>query len=309
MRRARVGPPRAERFLDPEVLGRIDDLELVARSVVEGFLAGLHRSPFLGFSLEFAEHRAYMPGDDIRRIDWRLYARTDRFYVKEFEAETNSTVFLALDTSRSMDFASGEISKLDYARFLAASLAYLSGEQRDAIGFASFDDRVVERVRPSLRHRRRVLHAIDRTEPGGAGELEAPLAEIGESLRRRGLVVVISDFYQEPGVVLRAVAGLRGRGHDVILFHVLDPAEIEFPYGAPSDFLDLETGARLPVVPETFREEYLEMMEEHVARLGRRSGEARIDYALLDTSTPLDHALFQYLSHRERRLSRRTGGL
>ncbi len=307
MRRSRVAP-RAGRFLDPEVLARIDDLELAARTVVEGFLAGLHRSPFLGFSLEFAEHRAYMPGDDIRRIDWRLYARTDRFYVKEYEAETNASVHLALDVSRSMDFGSGGITKLDYARYLAAALAYLSGEQRDALGFAAFDAELRDRVPASVRHRQLVLHAIDRAEAGGEGELEGPLAALGESLRRRGLVVVISDFYQEPEAVVRAAASLRGRGHDLILFHVLDPAELRFPFERPSDFVDLETGGRLPVVPESFRERYLEMIGEHAEELERRTGEARIDYALFETSAPLDHALFRYLSHRERRLSRRAGG-
>jgi uncharacterized protein (DUF58 family) len=294
-------PGPESRFIDPDVLARIDDLELVARTVVEGFISGLHRSPFLGLSMDFAEHRPYMPGDDIRRIDWRLYARTDRFYVKEFEAETNVNAFFALDVSRSMDFGSGGITKLDYGRFLAASLAYLSSRQRDRVGFASFDADVIEHVPPSARRRETVLHAIDRARSGGTGELAGPLVRIGESLRRRGIVAVISDLYAEPDAVLGAVAGLRSRGHDLVVFHVLDPAELRFPFEEASSFEDLETGEQLPVTPEAMVERYLTLVDEHTRTLARRMLENGIDYALFDTSVPLDHALFHYLSHRERR--------
>lgn len=306
--RARLArhPGPESRFIDPDVLARIDDLELVARTVVEGFISGLHRSPFLGLSMDFAEHRPYMPGDDIRRIDWRLYARTDRFYVKEFEAETNVNAFFALDTSRSMDFGSGGITKLDYGRFLAASLAHLSSTQRDRVGFASFDDDIVEHVPPSARRRETVLHAIGRVRPGapgapGAGELAGPLTRIGESLRRRGIVALISDLYEEPDTVLGAVSGLRSRGHDLVVFHVLDPAELRFPYEEASSFEDLETGEQLPVAPEAMVERYRALVSEHTRTLARRMLENGIDYALFDTSVPLDHALFHYLSHRERR--------
>jgi uncharacterized protein (DUF58 family) len=310
--RARLSrhPGPESRFIDPDVLARIDDLELVARTVVEGFISGLHRSPFLGLSMDFAEHRPYMPGDDIRRIDWRLYARTDRFYVKEFEAETNVNAFFALDTSRSMDFGSGGITKLDYGRFLAASLAYLSSTQRDRVGFASFDADIVENVPPSARRRETVLHAIGRARAGGkgkggrtdgTGELTGPLARIGESLRRRGIVAVISDLYAEPDTVLGAVSGLRSRGHDLVVFHILDPAELRFPFEEASSFEDLETGEQLPVTPEAMVERYLALVDEHTQTLARRMLENGIDYALFDTSVPLDHALFHYLSHRERR--------
>lgn len=297
---ARVTP--GSRFIDPDVLARIDDLELIARTVVEGFISGLHRSPFLGFSLDFAEHRPYMPGDDIRRIDWRLFARTDRFYVKEYEAETNASVFFALDVSKSMDFGSGGITKLDYGRFLAASLAYMSAEQRDRVGFASFDSDVIDRVPPSARHRHLVLHSIDRIRPGGEGELARPLAKIGESLTRRGIVVLISDLYDEPRRVMDAVNGLRSKGNDIAVFHILDPAELRFPFEAPSSFEDLETGEQVPVTPEVMHEEYLEMIGEHTRELTREMLRNEVDYALLDTSRPLDHALFHFLSHRERRI-------
>lgn len=303
MRRG-AGGRRAEpeaRFIDPEVLSRIQDLELLARTVVEGFIAGLHRSPFLGFSLDFAEHRPYMPGDDIRRIDWRLYARTDRFYVKEYEAETNAAFFLALDVSRSMDFGTTAVTKLDYARFLAASLAHLAGEQRDRVGIACFDDRIREHVPPTARHRRTVLHAVDRAGPGGAGALGAPLLRIAESLRRRGLVALVSDLYEEPEEVVRAVETLRAGGHDVIVFHILDPAELAFPYDEATRFEDLETGEEIPVVPGTARETYRERMEGHLEELARRMRDAGVDYVVMDTSRPLDEALFRFLSHRARR--------
>lgn len=294
------------RFLDPTVLARIGDLELVARTVVEGFISGLHRSPFLGLSLDFAEHRPYEPGDDIRKVDWRVYGRTDRFYVKEYEAETNANAFFALDVSASMDYGSGGITKLDYARYLTACLAYLSAGQRDRVGAATFAGRVVEHVPPSVRHRRRVLAALDRARAEDPGELVAPLRQIGESLRRRGLVVLVSDLYAEPREVLAALAAVRGKGHDVIVFHVLDRSEIEFPFDRPSSFEDLETGERVPVTPEEMAEEYRELVERHTGELGRLLIERRIDYALFDSSTPLDAALFRYLSLRENRLKGRS---
>jgi uncharacterized protein (DUF58 family) len=288
------------RFLDPRVLARIDDLELIARTVVEGFLSGLHRSPYLGRSVDFAEHRPYMPGDDIRRIDWRLFARTDRFYVKEFEADSSADFVQLLDVSRSMRFSSHEITKLDYARRLAACLAYFAHKQRDRVGLATFDRELVDFIPPSVRHLSFVLHALDRVGEGRAGAIRPPLLKAAELFRRRGLVAVISDLYEEPDVVREAVLGLQGRGSDLIVFHVLDPAEIQFPYDRACSFEDVETGQRMPVVPEYVREQYRSLVAEHVARLGRELGEGRVDYALLDTSLPLDQALFAFLSRRER---------
>ena len=296
-----VGPraPGAS-FVDPRVLARIGDLELIARTVVEGFLNGLHRSPHLGLSTEFAEHRPYMPGDDVRRIDWRLYARTDRHYVKEFEVETNTDVRFLIDVSRSMSYASRGLSKLDYARYLAASLAYFSHGQRDRVGVVTFDADVVDVVPPSLRHFSQVLHAIDRIEPGGEGALEPALAKVAESIRRRGIVVLISDLYQEPAVIARAMRRMRGRGSDLIVMHVLDPAELEFPFESAASFEDLETGERLPVVPLYLRDRYRELVAAHVAAIKGSMGETGIDYVLFDSSRPLDHALFEYLAGRQR---------
>ena len=286
------------RFLDPVVLARIDDLELLARTVVDGFISGLHQSPYLGLSTDFAEHRPYMPGDDIRRVDWRVYGRTDRFYVKEFEADTNANVSILLDVSRSMAYGSGPITKLDYAKFLAAALAYLSRRQRDRIGLVAFDSGIVERIPPAARHLEQVLHALDRLEPAGKGELARPLRLIAETLNRRSLLILISDLYEQTDSVVSAVNDLRDRGNDVIVLQVLDPVELEFPFDQPAHFEDLETGDRIPVVPERQGERYRELMRTHVETLGRRFGESRVDYMTFPTSKPLDFALFEYLNRR-----------
>ncbi len=288
------------RFLDPKVLARIDRLDLLARTVVDGFVAGLHQSPHLGVSVDFAEHRAYMPGDDIRRIDWRVYGRTDRLYVKEFEAETNANISILIDISASMDYASQGISKLDYARYLAASLAYFSFHQRDRVGLVTFDQDVVTQVPPTGRRLDTILHSIDRITPGGRGQLDLPLRRIAESIRRRSILVLISDLYEPPQEILTAINRLRRRGNDLIVFHLLDPAEVEFSFDEATQFEDLETGERIPVVPARVRAGYRGLMQEHVAELTQRMGQNRIDYYLIETSKPLDHALFHYLSRRHR---------
>jgi uncharacterized protein (DUF58 family) len=302
---------RSPQFLDPAVLARIGDLELVAKTVVEGFLSGLHRSPHLGVSTDFAEHRPYQPGDDVRRIDWKLYGRTDRLSMKEFEAETNTTCGILLDVSGSMRYGSRPEgpTKLDYARTLAACLAYFSNRQRDRVALATFDDDVVEWVPPSMRHLARVLHTIGRAQAGDgrrsadggdAAGLTRPLNRIAEQFRRRSLIVLISDLYEDPQRLLGAMARLRGRGNDIIVLHVLDPAELDFPFEEASAFEDLESGESIPVVPDSLRDRYTAMMADHVAAVRKALGGAGIDYALLNTVTPLDHALFEYLSTRER---------
>jgi uncharacterized protein (DUF58 family) len=288
------------RFLDPKVLARIDNLELLARTVVEGFINGLHRSPYLGHSVDFAEHRAYMPGDDIRRVDWRVFARTDRFYVKEFEADSNSNFVVLLDTSRSMSFASHDVSKLDYGRFLAACLTHFAHRQRDRVGLVAFDEDVVEFVPPSAKHRETVLRTLDRIEARRRGELRMPLRKTAQAIRRRGIFVLISDLYEDPDAALRSIRDLAHRGSDVIVFHVLDPAEVHLPYDAPASYEDLETGERMPVIPDYVREEYRQLVAEHLAALEQRLGESRIDYFLIETNRPLDEALFHYLMRRQR---------
>ena len=290
-------------FLDPAVLARISSLELRARSVVEGFIQGLHRAPNLGTSTDFAEHRPYMPGDDVRRVDWRLYARTDRFYLKKFEADTNTNFVILLDVSRSMAYG----SKLQYACTLAACLAYFSSLQRDRVGLATFDDRVVEFVPPSAKHLRLVLYELDHAERGVAPKA-APRAaryrdvlhRLADTVRRRSMVALISDLYEEPDDVVAAVNHLRGRGNDLMVLHVLDPRELEFPFTEASNFVDLESGEHMPIIPEYLRDEYRRLIAEHTATLARRMGGHGVDYAQFNTDVPMDRALFRYLGARRR---------
>jgi uncharacterized protein (DUF58 family) len=288
-------------FLDPTVLARIDNLELLARTVVDGFLNGLHRAPYLGLSMDFAEHRAYVPGDDTRHLDWRLYARTDRHYVKQYEAETNANLMALIDVSASMNYGSHDVSKLDYARYLTACLLYLSRRQRDRVGLGTFDRAFRDWVRPSARGLDRALLTLDRVRAGEPGSLYDALLVGAERLPRRGIVLVVSDFYEQPDQVMEALRLIRGRGHDIIVFHVLDPAERELPFDEPTSFEDMETGERLPARPARLREDYRRLVRAHIDELGDRIGGEGMDYVLLDTSAPLDDALFSYLTIRERR--------
>ena len=298
-RRGRTGSPGA-RFIDPAVLARIDNLELLARSVVQGFIGGLHRSSYLGASVNFAEHRAYMPGDDVRRIDWRLYARSDRFYVKEYEADSNANFTVLLDTSRSMGYSSQGVSKLDYGRYLAACLGYFANKQRDRVGLTTFDTDVRRHVPASAKQFDLVLRTLGEVEADGSSDLRRPMLQVAEALRRSGIAVLISDLYEDPETVLSAVKGLEHRGHDLIVFHVLDPEEIEFNRAAAANFEDMESGETLPVVPQLLREQYRALVTEHIDRLTSVFGGQGIDYTLLDTSKPLDYALFRYLSARQK---------
>lgn len=299
--RARSDTPGAH-FLDPRVLARIDNLELLARTVVNGFLNGLHRAPHLGLSMDFAEHRAYVPGDDVRHLDWKLFARSDRHFVKQYEAETNANVVALLDVSASMAYGSDpQVSKLDYARFLTACILHFSRGQRDRVGIVTFDEGVVDFVPPSARNLDLALHTLARVEAREPGALRPSLLQATERLARRGVVLVVSDFYEEPDAVLESLRFLRGRGHDVIVFHVLDPAERELPGNDSTTFEDMESGEVVPVVPNRLRSGYREMVEEHVRTLQERCTAERMDHVLLDTSEPLDHALFRYLTIRERK--------
>lgn len=285
-------------FLDPVLLARIGDLPLLARTVVDGFMHGLHRARRVGLSLDFAEHRSYQPGDDIRRIDWRVYGRTDRFYVKEFEADTNASVTFALDASGSMDFGSGAVNKFDYGRFLAASLAWLSQRQGDRVGLVTFAGDLLEVVPPSTRHLQLILHTLGRARAKGEGKLAPVLERASRLMSRAGIVVVISDCYEEPARVQHAVGSLRARGHDVIVFQVLDPAERDLPGEGAATFEDAETGERLPLRPEALRERYQSQVQQHHRELARLLGQDRVDFVPLTTDLPLDHALHAYLERR-----------
>lgn len=302
--RARAGVPGAQ-FLDPTVLARIDNLELLARTVVDGFLNGLHRAPYLGLSTDFAEHRPYVPGDDTRHLDWKLYARTDRHYVKQYEAETNANVVALVDVSASMDFGSTGVTKLDYARYLAACLLHFSRKQRDRVGLGTFADGIVDFVRPSAKSLDLALLTLNRVEPERPSDLYASMLTAAERLSRRGIVLVLSDFYEEPDRVVDALRLLRGRGHDLMVFHLLDPAELEFPFDEATSFEDLETGEQMPIVPKRLRDGYVQLVQDHVEELRTRLSSAHSDYIQLDVSEPLDHALFRYLTVRERKASGR----
>ncbi len=293
--------PQPTRFIDPVALTRISSLELIARTVVEGFISGLHRSPHLGFSVNFAEYRAYRPGDDIRKIDWKVFGRLDRFFVKEYEGETNTSVQVMLDCSRSMDFGSQGISKLVYGQYLAASLVYFAFKQRDSVGFVTFDNEVRDYVPPrgSIGHLNNVLHAIEATQPGARSNFVDPLVSAAERLRRRGIVILISDLHDEAEKVMEAVRQLSYRGNDVIVFQLLDPAELQFNYDAGAQFVDLESRAEMHVIPDFVRQEYRRILKNQMEYLERECRRDRIDYAMIDTSQPLDHALFSYLLRRE----------
>jgi uncharacterized protein (DUF58 family) len=288
------------RFVDPTILSRIGNLDLLARTVVDGFINGLHRAPYFGASIDFAEHRGYVAGDDIRRVDWRLYARTDRYYVKQYEADTNANFCLLFDISKSMSFASRGVSKLEYGSYLGACLAYLAHRQRDRVGIITFDSDIVTHVPPSAKHFNVLLHTLDRAKAERRGDLTGPLQKMAEHFKRRSILVLISDFYEDPAVILEAVKPLRFLGNDLIVFHVLDPAELTFDYKDASSFEDLESGDQMPVVPESFAAQYRQLIREHLDALTTKFSEHRIDYTVVNTADPLDHALFSYLSTREK---------
>ena len=292
----------AQHFLDPAVVARLGTLELKARTIVEGFLTGLHRSPFKGFSVEFAEYRQYIPGDDISTIDWKVYARSDRHYVKKFEDATNLDCHIMLDISASMGYGSGAMTKFEYGACLAASLAYLMNRQRDAVGLSAFDDKLVSMLPASARsgHLRALLLTLQRLELGKETDVSRPLNQLADSLTRRGLVIVISDLLDKPDDVIRALKHFQFRGTDVIVFQVLDPDEIEFPFSRPTHFEDLESADSVMAVPGAVREHYLKQLGALIDRYKRELGGAGIDYELLSTAQPLEMALLSYLSTRSR---------
>ncbi len=278
-----------QRFLDPTVLAGISGLDLVAKTVVDGFVAGLHRSPDFGFSQEFAEYRAYTPGDDLRHVDWNVFARTERAYLKRYRGETNSLLTVLLDASNSMKYTSHSVTKMDYARYVAASLFYLAiKDQRDAAGLIVFDDEVRNFIRPSTRQGQfhRLLSGLELAEPRARTDFAKPLHHFQEFLRRRGLVVMISDFYESPEKIIRTLEPLRFHGNEVVIFHVLDPKEVRLDLGQPAILIDLETDERLEVTPEYTKNEYRQKMDAHIADLRERTQAAGMDYYLAADRPP-----------------------
>lgn len=293
-----------QRFLDPAVLAGISDLGLVAKTVVDGFIAGLHRSPDFGFSQEFAEYRSYTPGDDLRHVDWNVFARTEKAFLKRYRGETNSQLTVMLDASASMTYTSHKITKLDYSRFVAASLAYLANQQRDAAGVIVFDDDVRNYIRPSTRQGQffRVIHAINEAQAGTRTDFAKPFLHFQQFHIRRGIVVALSDFYEKADVVIQTVEPLRYRGNELILFHVLDPQEIQPTLTKPVLMLDMETQEALEVSPDYMKHEYRAKMDAHIEALRSKAQSAGIDYFLLRTDRPLDDALREYFTIRKGRM-------
>ena len=296
----------AERsFLDPAVVARLGTLELKARTIVEGFLSGLHRSPFKGFSVEFAEYRQYIPGDDLSTIDWKVYARSDRYYVKKFEEETNLDCHLLLDVSASMAYGSHHgLSKFEYGACLAASLGYLMNRQRDAVGLTAFDEDIVAMLPASSRpgHLRSLLVTLDRLRTARQTNVAKPLHQLADTLTKRGLVVLISDLLDDPTEIIRGLKHFQFRGIDVIVFQVLDPDEIDFPFDRATRFEDLETSEEIMAVPGAVRDHYKKEIESLIDRYRRELGASGIDYQLLNTKHPLELALLSYLSTRSKAL-------
>ena len=293
-----------QRFLDPAALAGLSGLDLVAKTVVDGFVSGLHRSPDFGFSQEFAEYRQYTPGDDLRHVDWNVFARSERCYLKRYRGETNCQLTVMVDASKSMAYCSHAVSKIDYARFVAASLFYLATQQRDAAGLIVFDDEVRAYVQPSTRQGQlhRLLHGLEKAEPAARTDFAKPFHHFQQFLKRRGIVVVISDFYEQPEKVARTVEPLRFRGNDLVLIHVLDPREMRLKLGEPMILVDMETAESLEVSPEYTRHEYQRKIDDHIAGLRVESRSRGIDYFLAPTDRPLDAALREYLSIRQGRL-------
>ncbi len=295
-------------LLDAAALARLGNLELLAKTVVEGFILGLHRSPYRGFSVEFAEYRPYVPGDDVKRIDWKAYAKTDRHYLKLYEEETNLACHLLVDASASMGYGSGKEgspqtrTKLEYATRMAACLAFFMMGQRDAAGLAIFDDEVRTFLPAKLRqsHLQRILTELANAEPGGETSLHEPLHRAAEAIRRRGMVVLISDLLGDLAPLAPALQHLRFAGHEVLVFQVLDPHELEFPFDGLTEFTDLETNERIVTSARSARTAYLEGFNRHQDAVKAMMADLGIDHVVFDTSQPLDLALAEWLHRRGR---------
>jgi len=293
----------AIQFLDPQLVSRLANMELRARLVVEGFITGLHRSPYHGFSVEFAEHRQYMPGDAIRYVDWKIYGRTDRYYIKQFEEETNLNATIILDTSRSMGYASeGNITKLQYGTYLAAALSYMMVRQQDAVGLATFDEEMRSYLPPHATrgYLRQLLAHLQQVAPSGKTGAGRAMHQAADRMRRRGLVIVISDLLDEPAQVVGALKHFRHKKNEVIVMHVLDPMERSFAFGSDAVFVDAETAERITTQPWQIAASYHEAMRQFLETYKRECREHAIDYVLMDTTTPFDIALTGYLAKRER---------
>jgi uncharacterized protein (DUF58 family) len=287
-------------FIDPSVLASLDNLELRARVVVEGFLNGLHKSPHRGFSVEFTDYRQYRTGDDMRHVDWKLYARSDKFYIKQYEDETNVRCFVVLDASASMGYTSGGMSKLDYGRTLASALAYFIMKQRDAVGLITFDDKVRDYIPALCRqpHLIRILRVLSALKPGASTDVVKPLTDLAMNLTRKSLVILISDMLDDEDRILKTLQSLRAMGNDVIVFQVMDDAELNFKFHEATEFVDSETHESFITSPAAVRDAYLENLNGFLSKCRKQCQSNGIDYCLLNTSEPLDSALSSYIFRR-----------
>ena len=289
-------------FLDPSVLAGLDNLELRARVVVEGFLSGLHKSPNRGFSVEFNDYRHYQRGDDMRHVDWKLYARSDKFYIKQYEDETNVRCVILLDISASMAYSSGGASKLDYGVTLASALSYFVMRQRDAVGLITFDDEIRDYIPAKCRqpHLMHILRTLSKLKSGKNTNAVKPLTDLAASLNKKSFVILISDMLDDEERVIRTLQNLRGMGNEVITFHIMDDAELKFPFNEASEFIDMEEGESYITSPASIRKAYLENLNEFLSYCRKKCQSSGVDYCLLNTAMPLDEALSSYMAKRSK---------
>lgn len=294
--------PHVKQLLKPELIARLKGIDFKARMVVEGFLSGLHRSPYKGFSVEFAEHRQYLPGDELKRIDWRVYGRTERFFIREYEEETNLRAYLVLDSSASMAYPDGSYSKLDYGRWLAASLAYLLNRQKDSTGLVTFSKKINRYIPPraTTAHLRIIFRELAGLKPSGDTNISSTLHQLAERIRRRGLVILISDLWDNETAIVPALRHFRARKHELLVFHLFHPDEAKLDFRNPVLLRDLETGQEITVDPRLIKRQYQERFNRRCEYFRRACAEALVDYQPLSITTPFDQALFSYLEHRQR---------
>jgi uncharacterized protein (DUF58 family) len=290
-----------KKYLDPEVLARLSRLDIKARLIVEGFMSGLHKSPYKGFSQEFADYRQYMPGDELKRVDWKVYGRSDRFYIKEYQEETNLRTYIMLDKSGSMGFGK-KITKLEYAKYLSASLAYMLIKQKDSVGLATFDEKIETLIPPSVKRSNffELLKLIDRAQPGKETSVSNVLYELAQKTKRRGLIIIISDLLDDPGSVVKALRSFRYRKHEILVFHILDEQEYDFPFTKAAMFQDLEDNSEMVIEPALIRASYQRKFKQFIKSYRHRLLESHIDYETVFTTTKYDRALLSYLQKRGR---------
>lgn len=290
----------SKRFLHPEAIKRISRLDIRARHIVEGFLSGMHRSPYFGQSIEFLQHREYAPGDDLRHLDWKVWARNDRLVIKQFEEDTNLRCTLLVDVSKSMQYGSGPLTKYEYACTVASSLAYLILQQQDAVGCIAFDDRrrATAPIKSKRNHILSIINTLGSVEPSDKTDMETILSSVAENIPRRGMVVLVSDLFAPREGMLKGLRLLRQRGHDVMVFHLMDDEELDFQFAGPTRFDSLETADYLNCNPRSLRDGYLEAVAEFLEEVRRGCARQTVDYQLIRTSEPLDAALARYLSNR-----------